>query len=218
MVDNQHWLERWQEGRIGFHEAGVNQHLQNWFAGLAPAPGSRIFIPLCGKAIDILWLARQGYEVIGIELSKIAIEAFFEENSLNFECIDSDRFGIYQSENITLLQGDFFDLNQADLHNCQLVYDRAALIAMERDDRPGYCHHMLSLLPIGCDMLLISLEYDQSEMSGPPFSVPAEEVSQHYGNAFSIQMLDTNNIIDERPRWRKVGLSALQESVFSLTR
>jgi thiopurine S-methyltransferase len=218
MVDNQHWLDRWQQDRIGFHEAGVNRHLQNWFPRFAPAPGGRVFLPLCGKAVDIHWIAQQGFEVIGVELSQIAIEAFFEENSLDFERNESARFGIYQSANITLLQGDFFDLNKADLHNCQLVYDRAALIAMEREDRPRYYDHMLSILPADCEMLLITLEYDQAEMTGPPFSVMTDEVLQRYRDAFSIQMLETNNIVDESPRWRKVGLSALQESVFSLTR
>ena len=218
MVDNQHWLDRWQQDRIGFHETGANRHLQYWFPRFALAPGSRVFLPLCGKAIDIHWIAQQGFDVIGIELSQIAIEAFFEENSLDFEYRESDRFGIYRSANITLLQGDFFDLNEADLNNCELVYDRAALIALERDDRPRYYAHMLSILPVSCDMLLISLEYDQAEMSGPPFSVPTEEILQRYSNAFSVQMLETSNIIDERPRWRKVGVSELQESVFSLTR
>jgi thiopurine S-methyltransferase len=218
MVDNQHWLDRWQQDRIGFHEAGVNRHLQNWFPRFAPAPGGRVFLPLCGKAVDIHWIAQQGFEVIGVELSQIAIEAFFKENSLDFERSESARFGIYQAANITLLQGDFFDLNKADLTNCQLVYDRAALIAMEREDRPRYYDHMLSILPGGCDMLLITLEYDQAEMLGPPFSVATDEVLQRYRDAFAIQMLETNNIIEESPRWRKVGLSALQEAVFSLTR
>ena len=218
MVDNKHWLDRWQEDRIGFHEANVNRHLQNWFPRLAPAPGSGIFLPLCGKAIDIHWIARQGFEVVGIELSSIAIEAFFAENSLDFERVETDRFAEYKSENITLLQGDFFDLKHDNLSNCQLVYDRAALIALERHDRPRYYDHMLSILPASCDMLLISLEYDQTEMQGPPFSVPTEEIIQRYRDTFSIHTLETSNIIDERPRWRKVGLSALQETVFSLTR
>ena len=218
MVDNNHWLDRWQEDRIGFHEASVNRHLQNWFPRLAPAPGSGVFLPLCGKAVDIHWIARQGFEVVGIELSSIAIEAFFAENSLDFERVETDRFVEYKSANITLLQGDFFDLKHDDLSHCQLVYERAALIALEHHDRPRYYDHMLSILPASCDMLLVSLEYDQTEMQGPPFSVPTEEILQRYQNAFSIHMLETGNIIDERPRWRKVGLSALQESVFSLTR
>ena len=218
MVDNKHWLDRWQEDRIGFHEANVNRHLQNWFPRLAPAPGSGIFLPLCGKAVDIHWIARQGFEVVGIELSSIAIEAFFAENSLDFERVETDRFAEYKSESITLLQGDFFDLKHDNLSNCQLVYDRAALIALERHDRPRYYDHMLSILPASCDMLLISLEYDQTEMQGPPFSVPTEEIIQRYRDTFTIHPLETSNIIDERPRWRKVGLSALQETVFSLTR
>ena len=218
MVDNQHWLDRWQEDRIGFHETSVNRHLQNCFPGLAPAPGSGVFLPLCGKAVDIHWIAGQGFEVIGIELSSIAIEAFFAENSLDFERVETDRFAQYKSANITLLQGDFFDLKPDDLSNCQLVYDRAALIALEPHDRPRYYDHMLTIVPASCDMLLISLEYDQTEMQGPPFSVPSEEIIHRYRDAFSIHTLETSNIIDERPRWRKVGLSALQESVFSLTR
>jgi thiopurine S-methyltransferase len=218
MVDNQHWLDRWQEDRIGFHEASVNRHLQNWFPRLAPQAGSSVFLPLCGKALDILWCAQQGYDVIGIELSQIAIEAFFEENSIAFERIPSNRFEIYQAGNITLLQGDFFDLTDDDLQYCRLVYDRAALIAMEGDSRLRYYDHMLSILPRSCNMLLISFEYDQQEMQGPPFSVPTDEIMQRYGEHFSIEVLETNSIIDERPRWRQVGLSALQESVFSLTR
>ena len=218
MVDNQHWLDRWQEDRIGFHEASVNRHLQNWFPSLAPAAGSNVFLPLCGKALDILWCAQQGYEVIGIELSQIAIEAFFEESSIAFERSGSERFEIYRAEHITLLQGDFFDLTGDDLQDCRLVYDRAALIAMQGDSRLRYYDHMLSILPQSCGMLLISLEYDQQEMQGPPFSVPTDEILQHYHEQFSIKILETNSIIDERPRWRKVGLRALQESVFSLTR
>ena len=218
MVDHQHWLDRWKENRIGFHESSVNQHLQTWFAQFAPAPGSTIFVPFCGKAQDLCWIAQQGYQVIGIELSKIAIEAFFEENSIAFERAENDRFTTYTAENIYLLQGDFFDLRKHDLGACELVYDRAALIALEHDDRPRYYEHMLSIMPASCNMLLIALEYDQAEMRGPPFSVPTGEVLQRYQDAFTIQLLDARDIVDNTPRWRKVGLTALNESVFSLVR
>ena len=218
MVDNQHWLDRWQQDRIGFHESSVNRHLKKWFPELAPAPGSQIFLPLCGKALDIYWLAQQGYEVLGIELSQIAVEAFFEENRIPFERSEGTRFTRYRADNITLLQGDFFDLTAQDLRDCRFVYDRASLIAMEGDFRDRYYAHMPAILPASCDMLLITLEYDPAEMRGPPFSVPSDEMMQRYREAFSIHMLETEDIIDERPRWRTVGLSALQESVFRLTR
>ena len=216
MVDNQHWLDRWRENRIGFHETSVNQYLKNYLPQLALPAGATVFIPLCGKALDINWLAQQGYEVIGIELSQLAVEAFFEENSLDYERVVSDRFTIYTSGKIRLLQGDFFDLRNDDLSSCDFIYDRAALIAMELADRPRYYTHMLSVIPRASSMLLITLEYDQSEMTGPPFSVPTDEVYRYYSAAFSVNLLESNEIVDERPRWRKVGLSALRESVFHL--
>lgn len=216
MVDNQHWLDRWNENRIGFHEAKVNRHLQTWFRRLVPEPGGRVFLPLCGKALDIHWIAQQGYEVVGVELSQLAIEAFFEESGLAFERSESDGFKVYQSPGIRLLQGDFFDLRADHLDGCSLAYDRAALIAMEQHHRPRYYQHMLSILPASCNMLLITLQYDQAEMPGPPFSVATDEVTQRYEAAFTIEILESEDIIDERPRWRKVGLTALQETVFSL--
>ena len=216
MVDNQHWLDRWRENRIGFHETSVNQYLENYLPQLALPAGATVFMPLCGKALDINWLAQQGYEVIGIELSQLAVEAFFEENSLDYERVVSDRFAVYTSGKIRLLQGDFFDLRNDDLSSCDFIYDRAALIAMELADRPRYYTHMLYVIPRASSMLLITLEYDQSEMTGPPFSVPTDEVYRYYSAAFSVNLLESNEIVDERPRWRKVGLSALRESVFHL--
>jgi len=218
MVDKQHWLDRWQENRIGFHEAAVNRHLQTYLPRFTLEPGNCIFLPLCGKSHDIAWLAEQGYEVIGIELSAIAIEAFFAEHQLEYECFDSDRFGVYEAEGITLLQGDFFDLRNDDLGACNFVYDRASLIAMSAADRSRYFEHMLSITPAVGNMLLIALDYDQSEMQGPPFAVPADEIYRFYDQAFSINLLESRDIIDELPRWREAGLSALVESVFRLDR
>lgn len=218
MVDNQHWLDRWKENRIGFHESMVNPYLQKYLPKFSLPAGACIFLPLCGKALDIGWIAAQGYEVIGIELSQIAIEAFFEENELEYERFDTDRFGIYKSGNISLLQGDFFDLSNDDLGACNLVYDRAALIAMPESKRPHYCDHMLSIIPAVSDMLMITLDYDQALMDGPPFAVPEHEVRRYYSAAFSINLLESRDILDERPRWRQAGLTALSESVFQLHR
>ena len=218
MVDHQHWLDRWREDRIGFHEASVNRHLQHWFPKYAGSGGSRVFVPLCGKALDMLWIARQGFEVLGVELSEIAIEAFFEENQLDCRQSQQGPFRVYETDGIRLLQGDFFDLDAADLTGCELIYDRAALIALEAEDRPAYYDHMLAIMPTACKMLLITLDYDPAEMRGPPFSVPTEEVMRHYQNAFRIETLATENIVDKGPRWRKVGLTALEESVFGLVR
>ena len=218
MVDHQHWLDRWTENRIGFHEESVNTHLKNRLPEFELGAGSRIFVPLCGKAQDLAWLAQQGYEVLGIELSRIALEAFFAEQQLDYECRDDDRFRIYRSPGLTLLEGDFFDLRAEDLEACAITYDRASLIAMEAPDRPSYYQHLLSIIPAQSNMLLITLEYDQAEMRGPPFAVWEAEVRENYAADFKIELLERNSIIDERPRWRKVGLTALDEVVFRLDR
>ena len=88
MVDHQHWHDRWRENRIGFHETAVNSHLQNYLPGFDLPPGSKIFVPLCGKAVDMAWLAEQGYEVIGIEISRVALEAFFAEQALDYGLVN----------------------------------------------------------------------------------------------------------------------------------
>lgn len=218
MDDHQHWLDRWKENRIGFHEPSVNRYLQAYLPRFNLDAGARIFLPLCGKALDMLWLAEQGYEVIGIELSEIALQAFFDENQLEYERIESDRLTIYQSGRIRLLQGDFFDLRRADLDDCALVYDRAALIAMSPSQRPRYYQHMRSIVPATAPMLLITLDYDQAEMAGPPYAVADAEVERGYGDSYALTLLEHNDILDERPRWRQVGLTALSESVFHLGR
>lgn len=218
MADKQHWLDRWRDNRIAFHEATVNRYLEAYLPGFGLPPGAVVFVPLCGKAHDLLYIARQGLEVIGVEFSRIAIEAFFAENGLEYERIETDRFAIYRAAGITLLEGDFFDLRNDDLGACELVYDRAALIALNAEQRPAYYDHMLSIIPAVSNMLLVTFEYDPGEMQGPPYSVPEEEMRRHYGDAFAIALLERNDILDERPRWREAGLSALNEAVFRLDR
>jgi thiopurine S-methyltransferase len=218
MITNQHWLERWQQNRIGFHESAANRYLQLYLAQFSLAPGATLFLPLCGKAHDIAWLAQQGFEVIGIELSALAIEAFFEEHSLPYQTFESDRFTLRKAGNISIYQGDFFDLRGEDIGECALVYDRAALIAIDGSQRSDYCEQLMSIIPASSNMLLITLEYNQSDMEGPPYAVSSDEVAQFYAGAFSIELLERRDVLDERPRWRQQGLKALSESVFRLNR
>ena len=211
------WLDRWKQNRIGFHESTVNQYLQRYLSDFNLNSGDTIFLPLCGKAHDIAWLAQQRFQVVGIELSEIAIESFFSEHKLQYQQFESQRFVLRKSGNISLIQGDFFDLQQEDLSDCKLVYDRAALIAIDEFNRDRYCAHLLSIIPQYIDQLLITLDYNQTQMSGPPFSVSEGEVHRYYESAYSIDRLETNDVLDERPRWRDQGLTALTESVFKMT-
>lgn len=210
------WLDRWKQKRIGFHESAVNSYLCRYLPEFNLTQGDTIFMPLCGKAHDIAWLAQQGYQIIGIEISEIAIESFFSEHQLQYQQFQSERFVLRKSGNISLIQGDYFDLQQEDLLACNLVYDRASLIAINENNRDRYCSHMLSIIPPATDQLLITLDYDQTQMSGPPFAVSEREVHQYYDSAYRVNTLEVNDVLDERPRWREQGLTALTESVFKL--
>ncbi len=210
------WLDRWKQNRIGFHESTVNPRLRRYLPEFNLNPGEMIFLPLCGKTHDIAWLAQQGFQVVGIELSQIAIETFFAEHNLQYQQFESDRFLLRISGNIRLIQGDYFDLQQEDLSACKMVYDKAALIAIDASNRNRYCAHMQSILPKATDQLLITLDYDQAEMAGPPFAVSTAEVSRYYASNYSLNVLEQNDVIDVRPRWREKGLTALTETVYRL--
>ena len=211
-----HWLDRWKQDRIGFHESKVNAYLPRYLSRFNLVPGDTIFLPLCGKAIDIAWLAQRGFKVIGVELSEIAIEAFFAEQELQYQQFETDRFMLRKSGNISLIQGDYFELRKQDLPDCKMVYDRASLIAIDAVNRGAYAAHMRSIVPQDTGILLITLDYDQAQMNGPPFAVSREEVSQYYQAYYSIELLEQNDVLDEKPRWRDQGLTRLSESVYHL--
>ncbi|MEE8366385.1 MAG: thiopurine S-methyltransferase [Gammaproteobacteria bacterium] len=210
------WLDRWKQNRIGFHEPGVNTYLRQYLPAFNLEPGDTIFLPLCGKAHDIAWLAQQGFQVVGVELSGIAIEAFFAEQGLHYLQSESGKFLLSKSGNISLYQGDYFDFPQKVLTECKLIYDRASLIAFDLGDRGRYCEYLRSITPPQTDMLLITLDYDQTQMDGPPFAVSRTEVEQLYRSHYQLEKLVSNDVLDERPRWRERGLTALTETVFRL--
>jgi len=211
------WHSYWIKERQGFHEGQVNTYLQSHLSLFNLKPGDTVFMPLCGKAVDILWLAQQGYNVIGVEISGIAIKSFFAESSLDYSCKKTGRFTIYCSGQITLLQGDYMDLTAADLEACKLVYDRASIVAIEEFNRQSYVAKMLELIPASTPMLLVTLEYDQQVMMGPPYSVPVKEIESLYSPHYQAEVLTHSEQIDERPRWREIGLQSLLETALKLT-
>jgi thiopurine S-methyltransferase len=209
------WLERWQQNQIGFHQGRVNPYLQQFWPQLGMKPFTRVFVPLCGKSSDMLWLRAQGHEVIGVELSELAIRAFFEENGVALEVRSEDGFLVFEGDGIRLYCGDFFRLQPRHVEGVNAVFDRAALIALPPEMRPAYVAHLHALLVPGTEMLLVSFEYPQTQMQGPPFSVEEGEVRALY-HADSIRLLHSADILDQEPRFRERGVTRLQEKVYAL--
>lgn len=192
------WQERWQEGRIGFNQAAVNPLLINYFAALKLPVGNCIFVPLCGKSIDMLWLAEQGYHVVGAELVESAVQEFFSEQHITptiYEHANNPAIRCYvgrlsdQASSISLWVGDIFALSADDIGQIDAVYDRAALIAMPADRRPKYSEQVIELTG-NAPQLLLTLNYNQSEWAGPPFSISSEQIQQYYSAYYQITELE----------------------------
>ncbi len=177
-MDAGFWHSRWAAGNIGFHEGTPNAHLMNHAARLGT--GRRVLVPLCGKSEDLASLAAQGHQVVGVELVESAVRAFFGEHQATPTITRVGPFGRYTAENVTVLVGDFFATTRELLGPVDALYDRAALVALPPAMRSAYVEHLRTLMPAGAPGLVVTMEYPQDGMSGPPFSVPESEVRARY--------------------------------------
>jgi thiopurine S-methyltransferase len=214
-MEPEFWHQRWASNQIGFHEDQVNAYLTRHYADLGLAPGETVFVPLCGKSVDLRWLADQGARVVGVELSPIAVESFFAEQGLRPRTSKEGAFEVWESGPIRLLCGDYFTLAPEDLAGVHVVYDRAALIALPPESRADYVAHLDRLLPGARRTLLVSLEYPQAQMQGPPFSVAAREVHTLFSTA-SVERLGAQDVLAENPRFREKGLTRLMECAYRI--
>jgi thiopurine S-methyltransferase len=182
------WQEKWQKNQIGFHEPEVNPLLVAHISALSLEPGDRVFLPLCGKTLDIAWLLSQGYRVVGVELVELAIEQLFEELGGEPEISKQGSFVSYRSTGIDIFVGDLFDLTADQLGQVDAVYDRAAFVALPPEMRVRYA---AKITEVSChaDQLLITFDYDQSQMNGPPFSSTRADVEASYQPDYQLQLL-----------------------------
>ncbi len=217
-MDTAFWLERWKKNEIGFHQDDINVHLQQYWHRLHLHGGQRIFMPLCGKSRDMLWLLSQGNSVLGVEISTLAVKAFFNENNLQATGVSKDRLTRWQCGALEILCGDFFDLSPSDLEGVAGVYDRASLVALPPEMRKRYSQYFCSLLPQKIRILLITLEYPKKEMKGPPFAVNEREVNKLYDQNFKIQKLHEQDALEDNPFFKERGLTCLTEKVYLLSR
>jgi len=208
------WHQRWQSNEIGFHQDRVNHYLQRYWPRLQLETGARVLVPCCGKSLDLLWLKEQGFDVQGVEISPIAVEAFFAENNLQPAISEHDNYSISAIDDLQILCGDFFSVTADDIEGVDAVYDRAAMIAMPPEMRQAYCRHLQTITDRRIPVLLVTLEYPVAEMQGPPFSVNEQEIHEHYGNDYRVSVLETMDILAKEPRFQQKGLSRLQERAY----
>ncbi len=196
-MDSSFWLKKWEKNEIAFHNSEANPALVKHFPALDLAPGDRIFLPLCGKTLDIGWLLSQGYRVAGAELSDIAIEQLFSElgvePNISPNVSEEGKSKHYSANNIDIFVGNIFDLSSEMLGPVDAIYDRAALVALPEEVRDRYTPH-LKEITANAPQLLICFEYDQSLMAGPPFSISPQEVARHYKGSYALTPLESGAV------------------------
>lgn len=212
------WHDRWKNSEIGFHEEVANARLTEHWHGLGIETGAPVFVPLCGKSLDMHWLHQHGHPVIGVELSPIAVSDFFNEAGLSPSQEQVGSLARSTSEGFDLYCGDLFDFDAPQLATARACYDRGSLIALPPELRVRYAEHLRRILPDPMTILMILLEYDQSKMKGPPHSVSPEEVETLFGAEFEIEELWSTDWIEAPPRFRARGLETRRDTVLRLDR
>lgn len=204
-----YWQSRWRKGNTGFH-------MKNGYSGLRkhwetlPLPGSpNVLVPLCGKSDDMRWIVEQSGNVTGVEISEIAAQQFFSNQGISPAVATHPNFKIYKSEKISIWCGDFLKLSGRKMPLFDLIYDKAALVALPPLMRQNYVKKIISLTGPQTNILLHGFSYNQHEMNGPPFSVPENEVEALFGDEFSFTVLERDSLNTEKyQKFKKRGLGS----------
>ena len=215
-MQREFWEGLWAEGMTPWHRGEPNVALTKHWHEITTRPGV-VLVPLCGMTVDMSWLAEQGHKVVGVELSHLAAERFFE--SVGAPEVDQlGPFQRYRSGDITILVGDFFALTVDHTGPVSAVYDRAAMIALPPEMRSRYTSHLNGLLSVGAEILLVSLEYDQSLVEGPPFAVWPDDVTGDYAQ-YAVETLSSqHHPVPDLPKMKEAGIVEMGESVFRLVK
>ena len=219
-MKHEFWNDRWRQGQIGFHLGRPH----DWLVAAEhrfPA-GSRVYVPLCGKTVDLVWLRDRGHEVIGCEFVTSAVQDFLREQGLSAR---TERLGsngsdyeCHRTPGLSVFRGDALRLDPALVGGpVDVIFDRAALVALDPACRKRYVESLHRILRPGGRILLISFAYDQSRVEGPPWSVDTTTIDRLFGDRFSIETLAVR-AEEGNPRFQAAGVAEMEERCCWLTR
>lgn len=215
-IDNTLWLQLWREQRIAFHQHVVNPLLARFWPALGLPPHNRVFVPLCGKSLDMLWLAKRGHEVIGIELSPLAVRAFFNENHLHPTRRQIEHFTLWQAGRISILCGDYFALRSSDLGHIDTVYDRASLTALPPSIRAEYIAQLRRIIPNTANVFLLTVEDAEATDSRQQAMGIDRELSALYAADFEIELAHVESLYETHPEVLDSEAAPVQYKVYRL--
>ncbi|HZJ94133.1 MAG TPA: thiopurine S-methyltransferase [Thiopseudomonas sp.] len=211
-----YWQKCWDNNQAGFHLRCTNPNLPKYWSLPALERGDTVFVPLCGKTVDLLWFVEQGFQVIAVELIETAVLEFFHENNLSYSRQPKGEFIEFNSGDIRILCGDFFKLSASDLENCKGFYDRAALVSWQNEGRLKYAAHLANILPTGCRGLMLVVDYEQAQMQGPPFAVSSLEMLSLFEDTCEVTQVGQRDILCYEPSFRARGVTRMEEHIYQV--
>lgn len=218
-MQREFWIDRWQTRQIGWHQSAVHPFLERQWPRLGVPSAGRVYVPLCGKSLDMVWLANRGLRIVGTEVAAAGISEFFTEQGLaDIRLKQYGPFIRHASGPFEILEGDAFALTPELLGPIDAVYDRAALFALPPDLRARHAALLSRLLPADAPLLLITFEYPQALKAGPPFAVMHDEVERLFAPCFTLMEVERRDLIDESPKFAEAGVTALHEVCYVLRR
>jgi thiopurine S-methyltransferase len=215
--DNHLWLKFWRDERTDFHQSAVNPLLNKFWSSLDMAPGSRVFVPLCGKSLDMIWLVQQGHEVIGVELSPVAVADFFRENGLHPVQQQMGTFTLWSAGKLVILCGDYFVLDKADLGQFDTVYDRSALTALPENIRGQYVAQLRRLVPDTARVFLLTVEDAAENATMLQANGVDEEIKTLYSAGFEIDLAYVESVFEADPKSPKLPPRRAEYKVYRLS-
>jgi len=219
-LEKDFWINRWKDGLIGWHNTEFNNSLVQYGETVFIDKSHAIFVPLCGKSLDMVWLLTKGYKVVGCELSSKACIEFFTENNIPYEVTQRPAHKLFTSTDaqspIKIYCGDIFDLTENDIGQSSGVFDRAAYIALNNKQRQEYTM-LLGKLFNDSIILIETIQYDQSIVDGPPFSISFEELNQNFSK-HQLQLLneDFKHKIGNQ-RFVNAGVTHVHQSTYRIS-
>lgn len=215
-MDPSFWLENWERGQTGFHLPGVNPVLLRHWEDLGLKSAKSVLVPLCGKSVDLSYLRTLGHQVMGLELSPIAVKEFWTAMAVTPKRHKERGLVFWESDGIEIIEGDFFEIRPEDVESPSVVYDRAALIAMPVELQFRYADHLMHLAQ-GAPIFLVTFDYKPSEMAGPPFPVSRIRLGELFDDHYEIALIESRDALDDNAGLAARGLKRLSESVWLLS-
>lgn len=212
------WLKRWDDNQIGWHKCYFNKRLVKFLPKLELQSNSTIFIPLCGKTLDILYILDKGYKVIAVELSELAVTDFFKENNIDFKVKKKNNFLVFKAKNLRIYCGDIFDLTKDELKNISAIYDRAAIIALSYELRQKYVEHLTGIITNQFKWLLLTMDYPQGQKDGPPYALNFAEIKTLFAKNFDLIQLESIEDLKNEPKFIASNVDFLKKETYLLTK